>query len=49
VAQGARPIDVVYNPVDGAVYALDFGDFGVSDAGALHARAATGTLFKLEL
>ena len=40
-----RPIDVAFNPADGALYILDFGDFEMSEHG-VQAQAATGKLWR---
>jgi len=42
-----RPIDVRFNPADGALYALDFGAFEMLDAGGVSAEAGSGKLWRV--
>jgi glucose/arabinose dehydrogenase len=44
----SRPIDVRFSP-DGALHALDFGEFEMKEGGGLAARAASGGLWRLEV
>lgn len=44
-----RPIDVRFNPADGALYILDFGSFEMPDKGRLSAEANSGKLWRCAL
>jgi glucose/arabinose dehydrogenase len=46
--QFARPIDVRFGPMDGALYVLDFGRFEMSERGVV-AERETGALWRLDL
>jgi glucose/arabinose dehydrogenase len=44
-----RPIDVRFSPVESALYILDFGDYAMSDNGAVSAKAKSGKLWRCQL
>jgi glucose/arabinose dehydrogenase len=43
-----RPIDVVFGPCGPACYVVDFGEFEITPAKGVAARAGTGVLWKLD-
>jgi glucose/arabinose dehydrogenase len=43
----ARPIDVRFNPMDGAMYLLDFGEFEMTDERKVAANAQSGKLWRV--
>jgi len=43
----ARPIDVRFNPLDGAMYLLDFGQFEMTDERKVAASAQSGKLWRV--
>lgn len=44
-----RPIDVRFHPQENSLYILDFGNFEMSDNGAVNARAKSGKLWRYRL
>ena len=45
----ARPIDVRFNPIDGAMYLLDFGEFEMHSEQGVVAKANSGKLWRLHI
>lgn len=45
----ARPIDVRFNPIDGSLYILDFGQFEMHSEGGVVAQAQSGKLWRIQL
>lgn len=45
----ARPIDVRFNPLDGTMYLLDFGEFEMTDERKVAASAQSGKLWRVQM
>ena len=45
----ARPIDVRFNPIDGAMYLLDFGEFEMHSEQGVVAKAQSGKLWRVPI
>jgi len=45
----ARPIDVRFNPIDGAMYLLDFGEFEMHSEQGVVAKAQSGKLWRVQI
>jgi glucose/arabinose dehydrogenase len=44
-----RPMDARFNPLDGALYILDFGHFEILEGGGLDAHAGSGKVWRMHL